>query len=576
MFKMPEKIEYALPEQIGNPNLFVGRRKEFNFFLGDWYQMLEGNFAQNQAIVSRRKKGKTALLQRLFNILWNSGRDKTTNKVIPFYFSIKDSVTPLNIFSKQFFSTFVNQYISYKESRSDLIVNPIPFEEIGHEIQDETILKWYSSMLYNDKNNGWEEMWRIAAEMPAVIGRVTGNKIVQIIDEFQNINGFIYNQRDRLIDNMSGTYMQVGEMREAPLIVSGSEVHWLLKIVRSLTGRFQIYQLSNLPKEESEEAFNVYAEFTKTRINSRTKEQLWHLTDGDPLYIKALFLSFFNKEKDYTNEENIVTVYEKEICEGEIYATWMEYMLNTFNTVNKKNSKRIMLYLFKQGKERTRAEIVKDLKLPYDDFEAEEKLNALIAGDLISQGKTAYDYTITRDKTYELVFRRVYQKEIEHFVPDIKNEIRKAMGYENYLKGKFAEFMIREKFKKQFDLKSICDTETDSVIIPKMIKERELITIGMNKYEVDLIVIADSNIKPDGLKGQEIEIWIDVKQTQKRYGKNEMRRWLQIADEIKKDKNNILFMVYSENGYTKGTKEQLEENNIFIINPVKINSSQKF
>ncbi|HPR97277.1 MAG TPA: hypothetical protein PK466_13180, partial [Thermotogota bacterium] len=106
--------------------------------------------------------------------------------------------------------------------------------------------------------------------------------------------------------------------------------------------------------------------------------------------------------------------------------------------------------------------------------------------------------------------------------------------------------------------------------------ERELITIGMNKYEVDLIVIADSNIKPDGLKGQEIEIWIDVKQTQKRYGKNEMRRWLQIADEIKKDKNNILFMVYSENGYTKGTKEQLEENNIFIINPVKINSSQKF
>jgi len=576
MFKMPEKIEYALPEQIGNPNLFVGRRKEFNFFLGDWYQMLEGNFAQNQAIVSRRKKGKTALLQRLFNILWNSGRDKTTNKVIPFYFSIKDSVTPLNIFSKQFFSTFVNQYISYKESRSDLIVNPIPFEEIGHEIQDETILKWYSSMLYNDKNNGWEEMWRIAAEMPAVIGRVTGNKIVQIIDEFQNINGFIYNQRDRLIDNMSGTYMQVGEMREAPLIVSGSEVHWLLKIVRSLTGRFQIYQLSNLPKEESEEAFNVYAEFTKTRINFRTKEQLWHLTDGDPLYIKALFLSFFNKEKDYTNEENIVTVYEKEICEGEIYATWMEYMLNTFNTVNKKNSKRIMLYLFKQGKERTRAEIVKDLKLPYDDFEAEEKLNALIAGDLISQGKTAYDYTITRDKTYELVFRRVYQKEIEHFVPDIKNEIRKAMGYENYLKGKFAEFMIREKFKKQFDLKSICDTETDSVIIPKMIKERELITIGMNKYEVDLIVIADSNIKPDGLKGQEIEIWIDVKQTQKRYGKNEMRRWLQIADEIKKDKNNILFMVYSENGYTKGTKEQLEENNIFIINPVKINSSQKF
>jgi len=33
---MPEKIIYALPETIGNPDLFVGRKAEFDFFLGDW------------------------------------------------------------------------------------------------------------------------------------------------------------------------------------------------------------------------------------------------------------------------------------------------------------------------------------------------------------------------------------------------------------------------------------------------------------------------------------------------------------------------------------------------------------
>jgi len=63
MFKMPERITYALPEQIGNPDLFVGRKEEFDFLLDDWYMTLEGNFAQNQAIVSRRKKGKTSILQ---------------------------------------------------------------------------------------------------------------------------------------------------------------------------------------------------------------------------------------------------------------------------------------------------------------------------------------------------------------------------------------------------------------------------------------------------------------------------------------------------------------------------------
>ena len=86
MFKMPEKIIYALPEQIGNYGLFVGRKKEFDYFLGDWYYYLEQNMAQSQAIVARRKKGKTAFLQRYFNILWSCEE----SRIIPFYYSIKD------------------------------------------------------------------------------------------------------------------------------------------------------------------------------------------------------------------------------------------------------------------------------------------------------------------------------------------------------------------------------------------------------------------------------------------------------------------------------------------------------
>lgn len=58
------------------------------------------------------------------------------------------------------------------------------------------------------------------------------SKIVQIIDEFQYINEYIYDKNREKIDNMSGTYMHVSEMRESPLIISGSEVHWLLNIVR--------------------------------------------------------------------------------------------------------------------------------------------------------------------------------------------------------------------------------------------------------------------------------------------------------------------------------------------------------
>jgi len=92
---MPEQITYALPEQIGNTHLFVGRKKEFDYFLGDWYYYLENNTAQSQAIVARRKKGKTAFLQRLFNILWS----REESQIVPFYYAIRDATLTQSDFS---------------------------------------------------------------------------------------------------------------------------------------------------------------------------------------------------------------------------------------------------------------------------------------------------------------------------------------------------------------------------------------------------------------------------------------------------------------------------------------------
>src|SRR6056297_3540 len=582
MFKMPEKIEYALPEQIGEPELFVGRKKEFDYFLGDWYRLVEKNFAQNQAIISRRKKGKTAFLQRLFNILWSAGmeREKGEQQVIPFYYSIRDKQVSLGYLALDFFTEFVKCYCSYQQRDKKLLSSKIKFNQLATIINDQSVKELYATMASYVEEDDWEVMWDIASRAPSTIARDTGEKIVQIIDEFQNINEYVHDKDKDRLNQMSGTYMQVAEFREAPLIVSGSEVHWLLKIVRSLTGRFQSYPLENLPKEEAKEAIEKYARFMDTTINAEAKEKIWELTQGDPLYIKALFLSRYNQAKDYNVDDNIVEVYEKEISEGEIYTTWMEYMLKTLcnfekaklpwtfhehenstDTVNKTNSKRIMLYLFNEGKEKTRAEIIRDLKLPYTDQEAEEKLNALIAGDLISQGSTAFRYSITRDKTYELVFRRIYQKEIDHFVPDIKGEIRKVLGKDNYQKGKFTEFLLKERLKKSFNLNEITETGETLKIIPIDIEERKLIPTGVGKSEIDLFIRAKNGY----------EVYIDIKNTQNRYGKKETDRWLKIADYLRKNKTKTLFLVYSENGYTKGMQERLEKNDIQVIKGSEIN-----
>ena len=284
----------------------------------------------------------------------------------------------------------------------------------------------YESIKGFERVGNWGLMWETVARLPFETAIAKKCKIVQIFDEFQNINAYILDKRRNVIDTMSGSYLDLAERKEAPLIISGSEVHGLLEIARRLTARFK--ELRNLPEDEAKESIRRYAKTSRTKINEQAEEKIWNLTQGDPLYFKALFFSRHNDTKDYTNEDNIIATYTQEITQGEIYRTWMEYIAAFFLGANERNAKRIMLYLFQAGEERTRAQMIKDLNLDMTDSELETKLRQLIKADLISQGETNFDYKIEKDKTYELVFRRLYQEEIDGFIPDIRKELRQEMG----------------------------------------------------------------------------------------------------------------------------------------------------
>jgi len=294
MFRMPEKITYALPELIGNTELFVGRKKEFDFFLGEWYDRLIGNIARSQAIVARRKKGKTAFLQRLFNILWSC----PDTGVIPFYFSVREMKTTLAEFSKSFFATFTNHYLSFLEKNVEYLQNPYSFELLDRLIEKVPELsRHYESIKRYKAENEWGLMWEVASRAPSEIAVTQKIKIVQILEEFQNLNEYVFDYRGQKIDSLSGTYLDLAEKREAPLIISGSEVHGLLEIVRKLTARFEENVLENLPEEEAKEAIWKYAEIYRTKIDNAGVDKLWNLTRGDPLYIYALFSSYHNAKK---------------------------------------------------------------------------------------------------------------------------------------------------------------------------------------------------------------------------------------------------------------------------------------
>ena len=550
MFVWPEKITYALPETIGNTDLFVGRKKEFDFFLGRWYDRLIKNGAQSQAVVARRKKGKTAFLQRFFNILWSC----PDRGVVPFYYSFQDKPITLSNFAEDFFAAFVGQYLSYRDRKVEYLSYPISFEKLPPLIQsDKHLSEAYETMEALEKKGKADRMWNTASSLPAVIGAVKKIQIVQILDEFQNIDGFIYDESRQTLLPLSGTYLTLAEKKEAPMVISGSEVHGLMAIIRSLTGRFRERVLENLPEDEAKEAIRRYTQFANWKTDDTTLDKIWQLTQGDPLYIRALAFNESIPSEGLIQEEHIVEAYSQEITRGEIFKTWGEYIAKVFYEVNQKNAKRIMLYLFSAGGERSRSQIRKDLKLEMTEVELENKLRQMLKADLISLGSSESKYEIAQDKTYELVFRRMYQDEIDHYALDVRKGIRQAMGKASNTMGKYREFLIKEAVKKPFNLKDLAENGIDLLIRPKEILERQRVKIGVGEREIDLIV-----------KGNQ-ELWIDIKDTKSKFGKSQTDRWLEIKALAPQQKKPILFAVYSQSGYTQSALERLKQQGVIVL-----------
>ncbi|MGD2091416.1 MAG: hypothetical protein PVH61_34910 [Candidatus Aminicenantes bacterium] len=244
--------------------------------------------------------------------------------------------------------------------------------------------------------------------------------ILQMIDEFQFLNSMIYwdKGKENLADTLAGGYLSTAESKIAPLLVSGSWVGWLMNELETmLPTRFRYEYLENMPEDEAVEMIYKYSRFFDVPITEETAYLIYKQTEGSPFYISSLIRSRF-RDKDLTTVDGLTDTLEFETLDrrGNIKSTWMEYVLSAFKKVNDKNAKMIVLYLCQhRDREVTRDELMKKLPLDMDDSELEEKLEALVKGDIIGQGQTHFDYRGVQDNIFDKVFRGVYEKEIREF-----------------------------------------------------------------------------------------------------------------------------------------------------------------
>ena len=562
-------MQMYLKEKIGNPALFTGRRRELDSLL-KWVEKIKPELSKSRALLSRRKTGKSALMQRLFNIVFAQN-----DKVVPFYFEIRERELWIADFAREFFFTFIRQYIAFKTRKVEYLEYFDNYEILIEAARNEGleyISQYIEHFHYSEKRKYFDSLWHIAIDAPRTIAQRNDERILQMIDEFQFINSYIFKDKakKRRDKELAGSYLHTAEYKHAPMLVSGSWVGWLMDdLNKYLPGRFLFMELANMPKSEAIEMALNYSEIEQVPITYETACIMADLTEGSPFYMSSLFQSVY-PNKNFSTEQGILEVLDYETMNerGSIRGTWMEYILSVIDRVNDINGKKLILYIC-QNKDRklTRAEIRKALKLEMPEGELEKKLRAFVKADIIEQGTSFFDYQAVQDNIFDKVFRGVYQKEIDGFTPEkVKDEYRvlykKLQGEYNKYKGEFSEYVIMNHLKhKAYKQNELYLSMMNN--LPENFKFAEYSSIWsysaspMHKKDIQVDILA---------KAQNNEYFLigEVKNREKKFSLKEAKDFLKKASEVKELENipKAVFCVFSASGFTKTALKFFNDNGI--------------
>ncbi|MCP4104220.1 MAG: hypothetical protein GY749_01570, partial [Desulfobacteraceae bacterium] len=575
-------MKYPLPEKIGDPTLLVGREDEFAL-LNNWLELIPRRLGKSKVILARRKSGKTAIVQRIFNRLWSEN-----GTIIPFYYNFPERKTWYPDLAANYFCTFASQYISFFERDENLVRFPlVSLEDIKRKYssseQFRLLVRVADNMLQLRESGMYDSMWTSSYSAPERIAAVCDQRILVILDEFQNITQYVCRNEacEREPDEtLAGSFHDVVESKIAPMLVTGSYVGWLVRVIDKYleAGRLKrTYMNPYLTPEEGLQAVYRYAEAHNTPVTNESAEQISRLCMSDPFFISCVILSSF-KGKDLTTPEGVAEAVNYEITDegSEMSMTWGEYIELTLKKVNDRDAKDMLLFLSRHNdRDWTHRELKDRLGLKISEKVIREKLEIMRKADIIGRGAGDIRYRGLRDGTLNLILRHRFEEEIKNYAPDLKKEFSEELerlkvekdslrGKLNSLTGKYAEFQLFTEFRsrKRFSLSAYFDG----------VKDRTMLNITE-------VRMSDKFQRPDG-KEMEIDVLAEsecgrtvlaeVKKTKEKIGLRAVREFHEkTAAYLQRfPGKKILPAFLSVGGFTKGAAKFCKEKDIGVAEQI--------
>ncbi len=444
-------MEYPLEERIGPPELLVGRTYEFDF-IEKWLQGVHKKVSKSTALLARKKSGKTAIVQRMFNQIWSDN-----GLIVPFYYEVKAKRVWFPDFSEDYYRHFANQYISFIQRDPSFVSNPLPLEDLQQYAEQQGfdhVVRDIRGLANARARQAFDVMWTLCYAAPHAYAASLQRRWVVMIDEFQNLSEYVCTDKSLTIHDasMPGSYHEHAESKIAPMFVTGSYIGWLVSVVNKYleAGRLRFEELSPYLEESAAlESVYRYADYHNVPISNECAVLISTLCQNDPFFVSSVIQSSFRK-KNLTDSESVVQTVQYELTnrKSSFSRTWADYIDLSLDRINDIHARRILLFLTKYSdRQWTHQEIQERLQLTLDLKELLRKLIALSEADLIEQGVSDVQFQGLKDGTLYLILRNRFADEVQEFDIDIttdfrqqaaalKQQNRQLQGKLNQLSGK--------------------------------------------------------------------------------------------------------------------------------------------
>ncbi len=506
-------MQYPLEERIGRPDLLVGREKEFKKF-NKWINNMPKKLSKSWAILGRRKSGKTAFVQRLFNQLWSAN-----GQVIPFYISIPDAPIWYLTLAVKYYRTFASHYISFLERDPQLVRELLTLEQIrayGQANAISVLVNDVDSMLIDEQARRYDLVWDTAYRAPHRLASTYDQRILVMIDEFQYLSVHVYPDpifKEKPIEAMPGSFHEVSESKVAPMLATGSYVGWMLDIMGKYleAGRLSAIEFSPyLTEPEGLQAVYNYAEAYQEPISNETAAQINELCMADPFFISCVIQSNY-PSRDLTNSEGVIEAVNYEIANraSQLSGTWSEYINKTVDQINDQHGRQLLLHLSKHNDRYwTPRQLKATLQLEEDEKTIQRKLLAMVKGDLLEWGIADIDFRGLQDGTLNLILRNRFEKEIaeQQTLPDLRIGFREQIaelqrqnkslqGKLNNVVGKVAEYLFANTLRnrKRFKMSDFFTAARDETKLNMLDVRTRVIIQRDDGKAMELDIVAESS-----------------------------------------------------------------------------------